>query len=454
MLSTILYFMLALLLLITVHEYGHFIVARWCGVKVLRFSFGFGKVLARWRDKKGTEYAWSLVPLGGYVKMLDEADGPVSRSQQHLTIESKPLWARSAIVLAGPLFNFLFAFIALWLALMIGIRSLAPMIGEVKPNSPAANAGLMTEQEILSVNGRAVRSWHDFHYAMMPLFGTVKPIHLTVQPMHGGQLKTVILPLEADTLVDSNTDTLESLGIKPFIPAVPAVVGEVAPNSAASASELRPGDKIVRLNDVSMTDWFALLEFIKKHPDEDIRCMVSRAGKIKTFMLHTGSEVRNGHNIGVLGIRSQKPDWPKHWLRIQQYSPFDAVGIALNQTVGLVYATGVLMGRLIQGKLPMQTLGGPVGIAQGASASAKSGAAYYLFFLALLSVGLGVLNLLPIPMLDGGHLLYYIIEAVRRRPLSTQSKTIGVYCGLVVLGSLTMIALHNDLLRLAGPLLK
>lgn len=229
-------------MLITVHEYGHFIVARLCGVKVLRFSFGFGKVLARWHDKQGTEYAWSLFPLGGYVKMLDESEGEVPASERHLAFNNKSVWARIAIVVAGPFFNFLLAFLALWLVLVIGIHSLAPMIEEVKPNSIAAMAGLKAKQEIVMLNDKEIDSWRDFQFALMPLIGSNEAINITVKSLGDGKYTSLVLPLDSWKLDAKNPDPLGSLGIVPFIPTIPPIIGEVVEGSPAGIAGLQPGD--------------------------------------------------------------------------------------------------------------------------------------------------------------------------------------------------------------------
>jgi len=450
MLFTLLYFLLALVLLIVVHEFGHFIVARCCGVKVLRFSFGFGKVLARWHDKRGTEFAWSLFPLGGYVKMLDEAEGDVPEHERHLAFNNKSVWARIAIVLAGPLFNFLFAFVALWLILVIGIKSLAPMIDDVKPGSMASVAGLTPRQEIIALDGKKITSWRDFQYALLPLLGSGKPITITVKSLDDGQQRKVILPL-ADWQMDSkNPDVLASLGISPFIPTIPPVVGEVVPESPAQAAGLQAGDLITSVDGHAVEDWLFLVDFVKKHPDKRLLLVLKRQAQLSRIVVHTGSTINNGHAEGFIGVRSQRVDWPADWLRLQREGPIDAIGTAFGQTLELTGTTFTLIGRLVMGKLPLQSISGPVGIAQGAGESARSGLPYYLSFLALVSISLGVLNLLPIPMLDGGHLLYYLIEIIRRRPLSDEVKSVGIYIGLVLLIVLMLLGLTNDLTRLAS----
>ena len=450
MLLTLFYFALTLLLLVTVHEFGHFWVARLCGVKVLRFSFGFGKVLASWHDKRGTEYAFSLFPLGGYVKMLDEAEGEVALNERHLAFNNQSLLVRIAIVLGGPLFNFLFAFLALWLVLVIGIQSLAPMIDTVKPGSIAAHAGFEKQQEIVSLNGRSIASWRDFQYAFMPLLGTHEPVTVTVKSVLNGEEKRLILPLKHWELNKNNPDLLESLGLLPFVPSIPPIVGEVFPDSPAQAAGLHVGDRILSVNQQSIEDWLLLVSTVKNNPDKRLKLGIVRDGLRETLWVQTSSIDANGHKEGMLGVRSKALDWPKRWLRLQRESPIPAMKTALVQTVELSGATFALVGRLVQGKLSLKHLSGPVGIAEGAGASGRSGLPYYLSFLALVSISLGVLNLLPVPLLDGGHLLYYLIEAIRRRPLSIAAKSFGLYVGLLLLMVVTIIAVSNDLVRLRG----
>jgi regulator of sigma E protease len=450
MLLTLLYFLLALLLLVTVHEYGHFIVARWCGVKVLRFSFGFGTVLARWHDKKGTEYAWSLFPFGGYVKMLDEAEGDVPENERHLAFNNQSIWKRIAIVLAGPLFNFIFAFVALWLVLVIGMKSLAPMIDSVKPNSIAAKAGITAHEEIISLNGAKINSWRDFQYAMMPLVGSKETVHLTVKSLVDGHQTEINLPLADWHLNNKKPDPLKSLGIEPFIPNIPPIVGEVLPDSPAAKAGLKVGDELIGVDGQSFGDWLFIVDYVKARPDTQLILQVKRFGSIEDINVYTGSQEVNGKDEGFLGVRSQKVNWPAHWLRMERKHPIAALGTALKQTLQLTGTTFTLMGRLVTGKLGLNSISGPVGIAQGAGDSGRGGLVSYLFFLALVSISLGALNLLPIPMLDGGHLLYYVLELIRRKPVSENLKAAGAYVGLLLLVALMFIALSNDISRLTG----
>lgn len=450
MLSTLLYFLLALVLLVTIHEYGHFQVARWCGVKVLRFSFGFGKILARFYDKKGTEYAWSLFPLGGYVKMLDETEGDVPEQEKPFAFNNQSVLVRIAIVVAGPLFNFIFAFIALWLVLVIGMHSLAPMIDSVKPNSIAAQAGLGSKQEIIALNGVNINSWRDFQYAMMPLIGSQETVSLTVKSMVNGQESKLLLPLANWQMDDKKPDPIKSLGIVPFVPTVPPVIGEVVPDSPAEKAGLRIGDEIIKVNGQHFDDWLYLVGYVRERPDSKIDLEIERQGKLQKIAVYTGSQENNGKLEGYLGVRSQKVDWPAHWLRLERQTPILALGTAFKQTMQLTGTTFILMGRLVTGKLGLNSISGPVGIAQGAGDSGRGGLVSYLFFLALVSISLGALNLLPIPMLDGGHLLYYVLEIIRRKPLSEGVKSAGLYFGLLLLVALMFVALSNDISRLTG----
>lgn len=450
MLLTIIYFTIALFLLVTIHEYGHFLVARLCGVKVLRFSFGFGKVLARWHDKKGTEYVWSILPLGGYVKMLDEGIDEVPENERSLAFNNKSFLARVAIVIAGPLFNFLFAFVALWLALIIGIQSLAPMINKITPGSPAAVAGFKAHEEIIAFDNIPVASWHDVQYAIMPLIGSDKAATIQVKSMDTGEVHTRILPFSAWKPDGKKLDPFKSLGIEPFKPNIPPVVGEVVPGSPAQLAGIQEHDRIVTMDGKPCNDWLDLVEYVRRNPGKNLDVTILRGKQQLSFSMIIGSKAGDIKPDGFIGLRSQKIDWPEKWLRFQRQGPIAALGTAFSQTLNLSHATFSLIGRFITGKLALQNLGGPVGIAEGAGVSGRNGIASYLFFLAVVSISLGVLNLLPIPMLDGGHLLFYVIEFLIRRPLSDAFKTSGSYLGLAFLIIIMLLALHNDISRLTG----
>lgn len=450
MMLTVVYFVIALFVLITVHEYGHFLAARLCGVKVLRFSFGFGKVLASFKAKSGTEYVWSMLPLGGYVKMLDANEGEVAAHEQHLAFNNKSVLSRIIIVIAGPIFNFLFAFLALWLVLVIGIHSLAPIIDSVKSGSLAEKAGFAAQTEILAIDKQKINSWRDVQFSLLPLLGSDQTISVTTQSLNTGNhnlLKLNLADWHMDTL---KVDPLTSLGIKPFIPAIPLIIGQVMPGSPAMHSELKAGDKILMANGKEFTDWLAFVDYIKKNPGKKLALSILRNNKVLQFNLSIGSKETNRQREGFLGLMSKKVDWPKKWLRLERQPPLTALVTAYKQTVNLIGTTFTVMGRFITGKIGLQHVSGPVGMAQGAGESARSGLTYYLSFLALVSISLGVLNLLPIPMLDGGHLLFYVIEIITNKSVSAKIKTIGFNIGLFFLVFLTVLALCNDVARLIG----
>lgn len=445
---TLFYFIIALLLLVIFHELGHFLVARYFGVKVLRFSFGFGKVLFSWQDKRGTDYALSLLPLGGYVKMLDEEEGDVLPEERHLAFNNKPLFARAAIVLAGPVFNFLFAFIAFWLVLVIGMYSLAPIIDHVKPDSLAAKTGFAAHEEIIAINDQPVNSWHDFQYSMMPLLGSDDQALVTVKSLDSHEKKTLSLDLSQWVLDAKKMDALDSLGIVPFLPAIPTVVGGMLDDGPGKKAGIEVGDHIQRIDGKIYDDWLDVTDYVKQHPNQSMLLLILRQGKEKSIRITSGSRDNNGKTEGFLGLYSKKVDWPKQWFRLQRQNPFLALKTAAKQTFQLTLSSFQLIGRFISGKLSLHTISGPVGIAQGAGQSAQGGFVSYLSFLALISISLGVLNLLPIPMLDGGHLLFYAFEFICRRPLPEMTKLIGTYVGLAFLLAIMVLALSNDIARL------
>lgn len=446
---TVVYFFLALLILVLFHELGHFIVARMCGVKVLRFSFGFGKVLWAWRDKHNTEFTWSLLPLGGYVKMLDENVEPVAESEKKYAFNNKPLWAKTLIVLAGPVFNFILAFAFLWLVLLLGVKSIAPIIGEVQEDSLAAASGLHAQQEIVAVDKREVRSWRDFQYAIMPLMLSKPSLVLTVKSADGGREK-ISLPVGALKIGSNSRDIFTSLGVQPYIPEMPLVVGEVLTDTTADNSKIRPGDKIIAIDGAHLGNWMQLVKHIKQNPDMQMQVKLMRDDEQLTVPIATGHTTQAGKTVGILGIKSLPVDFPKGFLRTDKYPFFTAAYFAFVDTIALTKTTLILFGKMFQGDVSLKSLSGPVGIAQGASESASVGLVSYLTFLALLSVGLGVLNLLPIPLLDGGHLLFFLFEGILRRPVSDGIRVKGTYLGALLLIALTAVALTNDITKILG----
>ncbi|MCH9755849.1 MAG: RIP metalloprotease RseP [Gammaproteobacteria bacterium] len=448
MLLTVFYFMLALFLLVTIHEAGHFFVARWCGVKVLRFSFGFGPVLLSRRDKRGTEFVFSLIPLGGYVKLLDEANGEVSAEERHLAFNTKSIGARIAIILGGPLFNFLLAFFAFWWVSMIGMAALAPVIDEVQPVSVAATAGFLSQDEITTINGKSVASWRDVRYALMPHMGGHGLLDMGVVSRIDGKKRRLQVPLGPWSAPSPETDLITQLGVTPFLPKILPRVAEVYADTPAMKAGLLVGDEVLAVDGQTISDWRELVNYVKTRPDQKIVLTLKRGQKQKQLDVQLGHQMQAGKSEGMLGVLSERGHWPSDLVRMQRAGPIDALRLASSQTWLFTEATVVWIGRMFLGDLPVKNLSGPLGMAQGAGDSARGGLVYYLSFLALVSIGLGVLNLLPIPILDGGQLVYSLIELLTGRPLSERSKVVGVSMGLVFLMALTAVALRNDVIRL------
>lgn len=444
------YFVFALLVLILFHELGHFLVAKLCGVKVLRFSFGFGKVLFSWRDKSGTEYSWSLLPLGGYVKMLDENLEEFSVSDSQYSLNNKPFWMKSAIVLAGPVFNFILAFIFLFFVYLIGFKSIAPIIGNVKEHGLAANIGFKTQQEIIAVNERDIKTWHDFQYAIVPYMYNNTPSVITVKSRIDGSKLNINLPSLQFNKDNNAYDFFNVFEFKPYIPKISTTIGEIDKDTPAYNSGLKAGDIIVAILNKPVHDWRQVVKFIKNNPDSKVSITVKRGLDKINYLVTIGHIKKSGKITGFLGVRSIPVNLPKDYLRTVNYPFFKAANLAIIDCLVLCKTTGILFGKMLVGKVSLDTLSGPVGIAKGAASSASMGFASYFSFIAMLSIGLCVLNLLPIPMLDGGHLFFYILEAILGKPISQKTRMKGAYIGIFLLVTLTVVALTNDLVKIFG----
>lgn len=451
MISTVIYFILALLLLVIFHELGHFLAARLLGVKVLRFSFGFGKVLASWTDKRGTEYTWSAIPLGGYVKMLDENESSVLASEQHAAFNYKPIWIRAVIVLAGPGFSFLFAFIVLWLSAMLGVYTLAPVIGTVTPGSVAAQAGVKPKDEVIQVNHKLIHNWRDFQFAFVPYIGSQEPITLIVKSAHNQKHRIIHFQLPIFNFKNNKQDILDEAGIGPYLPKISPVVDAVIKDSAAEQAGFKKGDKLIALNGQPYDDWITIVKYIQKHPGKMIAITIKRDEK-QLILYAAPKPVSSSLGVqGFLGLQSKPPQGAKGWLRFERQGPLQAISFAWDKTIQYIDATFTLIVRFFTGNIPLKAMSGPLGIAEGAGESGRSGITGYLSFLAIISISVGVLNLLPIPLLDGGHLLYYLIEAIIRRPLPQSMQNTGKYAGFLLLLFITITAFNNDIARLLGP---
>lgn len=441
-------FLIAISVLVAFHEYGHFLIARACHVKVKRFSIGFGKIIWSRTDKKGTEFALSILPFGGYVKMLDERIEPILPQEKRYAFNYKPIWQRGAIIFAGPAFNFIFAILGYWLILMIGVTNVIPMIGQVTPNSIAAQAGLKSQQQIIKINQETVYSWQDVAITLLNAVGTPQLMPITVQD-HAEKQHDYQLNLTQWHYQGSDMKLLESLGIKPYEPQIPAIIGDVKEDSPAGEAGLLAGDRIKAVNDKPVIEWQAVSDAIQKLPNVTITLTILRDGKLMHKKILVGRRnLSKNHAIGYIGVQSQPFTWPDKMKITERYSFLPALGHACSKTYQMSVTTLEMMGKMITGKLSVKGMSGPVGIAQSAGDSAKLGFVQFVSFLSVISISLAVLNLLPIPILDGGQLLFLLIEAIIRRPVSEKIQEASVKIGILILLGVMLLALYNDLSRI------
>lgn len=436
-------------LLVTFHEFGHFWVARRCGVKVLRFSVGFGKPLWSTVDRHGTEFAVAAIPLGGYVKMLDEREAPVPDEQLDQAFNRKNVWQRIAIVAAGPLANFLLAIVAYWALFVAGTTTVMPIVGEVEPDSPAAEAGLAHGSEITSIQGDAMRSWEEINLKLVSIIGFSGELTVEALPEGSSTPRVYQLPVNNYLVRQDPPQPLQSLGITPWRPDLPAVLGQVVDGQAAAQAGLQPGDRILSLNGEAVSDWMQFVAMIRDSAGQTLDVSYQRGEEQGTLSLTPGSNtVEGGREIGYIGAGVQQVSWPDELQREIRYGPVEAVGQALSRTGEMTLLTVDAIRKMLVGLISPSNLSGPITIAQISGDSARAGMEAFVGFLAYLSISLAVLNLLPIPVLDGGHLLYYFIEVVRGRPVSEQTQAVGLRIGLAMVGTLMLMALYFDLMRL------
>ncbi|WP_318408425.1 sigma E protease regulator RseP [Photobacterium leiognathi] len=441
-------FLVALGILIAVHEFGHFWVARRCGVYVERFSIGFGKSLWRRVGKDGTEYTLAMIPLGGYVKMLDERVEEVPAEKRHMAFNNKKLWQRSAIVAAGPLANFLFAIFAYWVVYLIGVPALKPVIGEVAPQSIAAQAGITPGMELKSVSGIETSDWESANMAMVSHIGD-KTMQITATEPNSDVVVSRTLDLSHWSYDPESQQVLNTLGIMPYRPEITLNVAQLVDNSAAVDAGFKLNDKIVAIDKKPVTEWQQFVDAVRTHPDQQLSVEVLRDGQPVMLSLVPHSKVEpDGSKIGYVGLAPSIEPWPESYKINLQFGPLEAVVKATEKTKQLVTLTFDMVTKLFTGDVAIKNLSGPISIAKGAGMTADFGLVYFLGFLALISVNLGIVNLLPLPVLDGGHLMFFAIEAVTRRPVSERIQDIGYRVGSAILVALMAVALFNDFTRL------
>jgi regulator of sigma E protease len=435
--------------LIAVHEFGHFYVARRLGVKVLVYSIGFGKGFIKWRDKKGTLYQITAIPLGGYVKMVDEREGEVAPEDLPYAFTRQPVWKRMAIVAAGPGINLLFAVFLFWLIFMRSSDVVRPVVQTVDAGSPAAVAGVMAGDEIRRVGDKATADWDEVSYALIDRIGDSGALALTVRGKGNTADRQVTLTLD-HYLHDAGSDPLQVLGLHTYLPIPDAVIQDVTADSPGARQGLLAGDRFVQVDGKPVGNWLDVVKVFGPQPGKAIPVIVQRAGKdVALTLTPEAKKDDNGKTVGRLGIRAiDPPPPPADMIMHTRLGPVAALDKAVRQTTYFSLFTLDSLWKMLTGRISVDNLSGPIGIAKVAGQSVAMGVWAVLGLMAILSISLGVLNLLPVPVLDGGHLVYYAVEGVLGRPLSEKTQMLGLRIGVALLGSLMLLAIFNDLSRL------
>jgi len=438
-----------LAVLVAVHEYGHFWVARRCGVQVLRFSIGFGKALFTWRDRQGTEYSVAAIPLGGYVKMLDEREGEVPAAELHRAFNRKPVLQRIAVVSAGPLANLALAVLAYWFLYMSGESGYIPIIEAVEEGSVADVAGLEVGQEIVAIDGEETPTWQALSFRLLDRIGDTGSIAFAVKYPDSDMVYESEAAIERWLSQQEQPDLYGGLGITLYSPEVPPVVNEVVADSPAAAIGMAPGDRVLSADGVPMNLWMDWVDYVRARPGQPIDLEYERGNELLRATIVPDSVTDEGDEVfGRVGVAVAMPEMPPELIRRFPRGPLEALGASFVRTGELSLFTLKSIKKMLQGLISPKNLSGPITIAKVATASAKSGLESYIGFLALLSVSLGVLNLLPIPVLDGGHLLFYTVELLAGRPVPEKIQSLGYQLGLFMVLGIMMLALYNDFTRL------
>ena len=435
--------------LIVVHEFGHYLVARLAGVKVVRFSVGFGRPLFLWRaGRDGTEWAIGAFPLGGYVRMLDESEGEVAPHEAHRSFNRQSVWKRMAIVVAGPLANLVLAVAVYWGLFMHGSEELRPVLGQPVAASAAEQAGIRNGERVLKVGDESVETWADLRWELLRRMVEQDSVELEVVNERD-EISFRPLALAEARDPEPGEDPIELLGLRFFRPVVPAVLGGITPGSAAAAAGLRPGDVVVSIDGRDVASWADVVQTVRASPGVTLLLEYERDGAVSTVEITPVRIESGGREIGRIGAAVADSGLERDNLLITvHYGPLPALGKAIEETWDKSIFSLRMMGKMVTGVLSWHNISGPVTIADYAGQSAKLGLAQYLRFMALVSISLAVLNLLPVPVLDGGHLLYYVAEIVRGRPLSERCLMIGQKIGLALILMLMAFALYNDFTRL------
>jgi len=427
--------------LIAIHEFGHYFVARKLGVKVLVYSIGFGPTILKWTSKKsGIQYQLSALPLGGYVKMLDEREENVAEADLPYAFNRQHPWKRIAIVAAGPLL--------FWLLFLPSQEQLNTRVGKVLADTPAATAQMQAGDKITAIDGTPVTTWEKLNFALVDRVGETGKIQ--VQAERAGEIKTFSLPIQ-NFLNDQSQSPLDILGFTPYRPQIPAIVSKLSEDGAAIRQGMQVGDQIIAIDGVKMNDWYDVVQVVQASPEKLLKVDVLRNNQVQQLeVMPQGKRDNMGNVSGVLGVQSDpgKIVIPEDFKQTIQYSPSEALFMAVDKTGQLSSMILNSIVKMVRGLIGLDNLSGPITIAKVAGQSAEMGWQTFISFMALMSVSLGILNLLPIPMLDGGHLVYYFIELIRGKPVSEQIQLVGLKIGMVLLGSMMLLALFNDIMRL------
>jgi regulator of sigma E protease len=446
---TLVAFVVALGILIVVHEYGHYLVARLCKIKVLRFSVGFGRAVLRWRSRSnGTEWVIAAVPFGGYVKMLDEREGPVAPQDLSQAFNRQSVWKRFLVVVAGPLFNFAFA-IAVYAGLfMHGLPEARPVIADPAAGTPAAIAGFHSGDVVRAIDGQSVQTWQEVRWHVLQAALQHDSLRIEVE-QHRGQLVTLELDLRGISDTDIEADVMSRVGLRLYRPTLQPILGKLVTGSPAELAGLATGDKVIEVDGKHIDTWDALVNAVRARPEQRVRMLVERDGTVRTIDVKPEAVEANGEHIGRIGAAPYVP--PSHADKILitvQYGLFDSVSKAVQKTADITVFSLRMIGKMLVGEVSWKHISGPVTIADFAGQSAQLGWISYVTFLALISISLGVLNLMPIPLLDGGHLMYYIAEIIKGSPVSERTMELGQRVGLALLLVMMAFAFYNDFNRL------
>lgn len=450
LLFTIISFIVALGVLITFHEFGHYLVARWNDVKVLRFSIGFGQPIFRKKlGKDQTEWVVAAIPLGGYVKMLDENEGEVPQEDLPRAFNRQAVARRFAIVAAGPIANFLLAIILYWLIFILGINGIKPILGPVQSETPAAHAQLETGETITYIDGEPMPSWQDVRWTLLQKVLDQSPNVQIETIAQNGTISHRKLDLSSIHADELDGDFLGKIGLNGYQPIIAPIIAQIIPDSVSEHAGLLVNDEIIAINNKEVTDWIALVQEIRSNPGQRLTLDILRNQEVLQFDITPDTVTERGETIGKLGIAPKIDQSELEKLQVTvNYPPLTALQKALDKTWETTALTFKMLGKMVTGDVSWKNISGPISIADYAGQSAQMGLVSYLAFLALISVSLGVLNLLPIPILDGGHLMYYVIEIIKGAPLSDKAILIGQKIGMAMLFTLMIFAIYNDINRL------